>query len=405
MRVLITSDWFAPTVNGVVTSILNLQEQLEAHGHEVKILTLKQKEAAESEACVYEVPSFSAGVLYPGARIMRTLGTQELKEIREWGPDLIHTQCEFSTFVLAQMIASKLDIPIVHTYHTVYEDYVHYFSANAALGRSLVRKFSQNVLHRVDRVVVPTRKVETLLEGYGVETPISIVPTGIDLSRFTLVDPDEREALRSSFKVAPEELLLVFLGRLAKEKNIEEIMAFLHELPAGIRLAVVGGGPYKKVLESFVAQENLGDRVIFTGMVQPEEVARYYQMADVFVSASTSETQGLTYVEALAAGLPSICRKDACLEEVLYDGVNGWQYETKEEFLTAVMRLKQDPLLRQSMALQAVDIAQRYSKEAFYEGIIKVYELTLESPPRRKEPLSERLLQKIMPGGAPFEGL
>lgn len=205
MKVLIASDFFAPTINGVVTSIINLQNELEKHGHEVKILTLRQKESFGYEECVYVIPSFSAGKFYPGARIMRTLATEELNEIKDWGPDIIHTNNEFSTFLLAQMMATKLDIPIVHTYHTVYEDYIHYFSPNETIGRSLVRRLSKTLLERTDAVIVPTEKVRGILNRYDVKTAIYTVPSGIDLTRFQRVDHTQvRQELRSRYGIGEE---------------------------------------------------------------------------------------------------------------------------------------------------------------------------------------------------------
>lgn len=396
MKVLIASDFFTPTINGVVTSITNLQQELERHGHEVKILTLRQKEPYGYEECVYVLPSFSAGRVYPGARVVRSLGKHEIDEIRAWKPDIIHTQNEFSTFFLSQVIASKLNIPIVHTFHTVYEDYVHYFSPSVTMGRTMVRKYFGTLLEKVDAVVVPTEKVRDILESYGVDTPIHTVPTGINLDRFRKVEHDRaRQALRAQYGIAPEEFLMLSLGRLAKEKNVEEIITFLGRLPDGIRLVIVGGGPYQEILKAYAEETGLSHKVIFTGMVPPQEVPSYYHMADVFVSASTSETQGLTYVEALAAGLPALCRRDGALDEVIIDGINGWQYDSEEAFLESAHRLAADRELQDRMGEAALATAERYSTEAFYEGILKVYETTLEQTGKQYEPLPGWLKKQL----------
>lgn len=396
MKVLIASDFFAPTINGVVTSIINLQNELEKHGHEVKILTLRQKESFGYEECVYVIPSFSAGKFYPGARIMRTLATDELNEIKDWGPDIIHTNNEFSTFLLTQMMATKLDIPIVHTYHTVYEDYIHYFSPNETIGRSLVRRLSKTLLERTDAVIVPTEKVRGILNRYDVKTAIYTVPSGIDLTRFQRVDHTQvRQELRSRYGIGEEEFVLLSLGRLAKEKNIEEIVRFLQNLDPAIRLMIVGGGPYQEILETYVEDLGLKDRVIFSGMVTPERVPDYYHMADAFVSGSTSETQGLTYGEALACGLPAVCRRDGAIEDVIINGVNGWQYETGEEFCDAVKALASEPQLRKSMGQAALESSRQFSTEVFYERVMKVYEETLKGPRNHRASLPVKLRRKL----------
>lgn len=398
MKILIASDFFSPTINGVVTSIINLQAELEEHGHEVKILTLRQKEHFGYEECVIVIPSISAGRFYPGARIMRTLGKSELKEIMEWKPDVIHTNNEFSTFFLVQLISAKLNIPIVHTYHTVYEDYMHYFAPNELIGKGLIKTVSHNLMGRVDSIVVPTDKVREILLGYEIDTPIYTVPTGINLGIFSQVDGKAaRRTLREKYGVAPDEFIMLYLGRLAKEKNVEEIIRYLKGIDPKIRMVIVGGGPYQEILKDYAADQGVDNRILFTGMVSPDEVPGYYYMADVFVSASTSETQGLTYVEALACGLPSVCRKDSVLEEVIFNGVNGWQYETEAEFTAAIEKLCLDKALRAQMGQAALEISTHFSTEEFYNGIIKVYEETIQRPRAKREPLPARVRNRIYP--------
>ena len=121
MKILITSDWYLPAVNGVVTSVKNLRRELEARGHEVRVLTLSQNRHSCRKDGVTCLGSVAAGLIYPGARLRTALAGKWVREIVEWGPDVVHSQCEFSTFFLARRIAEELDIPLVHTYHTVYE--------------------------------------------------------------------------------------------------------------------------------------------------------------------------------------------------------------------------------------------------------------------------------------------
>ena len=183
MKILITTDWYTPAVNGVVTSVKNLQRELERRGHEVRILTLSQSLHSWSRDGVTAIGSVNAGRIYPApasAPPWRPL----VRELMDWRPDVIHSQCEFSTFFLARRIAEELDVPLVHTYHTVYEDYTHYFSPSVRWGRCAVAAFSRWVAAQVDGMIAPTGKVRGLLQGYGVRCPVFVVPTGIDLRRF-----------------------------------------------------------------------------------------------------------------------------------------------------------------------------------------------------------------------------
>lgn len=168
MKILITTDWYTPAVNGVVTSVKNLQRELERRGHEVRILTLSQSLHSWSRDGVTAIGSVNAGRIYPGARLRTAMAGRWVRELMDWRPDVIHSQCEFSTFFLARRIAEELDVPLVHTYHTVYEDYTHYFSPSVRWGRCAVAAFSRWVAAQVDGMIAPTGKVRGLLQGYGV---------------------------------------------------------------------------------------------------------------------------------------------------------------------------------------------------------------------------------------------
>lgn len=374
MKILITTDLYTPTVNGVVTSIVTLKEQLETLGHEVKILTLCGKETPLNRG-VYAVPSYSAEKIYPGARIALSIDEETLNDILLWHPEVIHTQCEFSTFRIARQIAHKLDIPIVHTYHTVYEDYTHYFSPNQTWGKKLVSLFSKLVLRNVTHIITPTQKVRLLLEDYGIDVPLHVIPTGIHLKKFTSSLTDEqKQALRQYYNIPQENDLLVTVGRLAKEKNVEELIEFLAKLKdSSISLLIVGDGPYRKKLESLV-KECTHSSIHFAGAVEPQDIALYYQLGDVFVSASTSETQGLTYVEALASGTPALCRKDDCLNDVIYEGINGYQYETFEHFQDRLHTILSNRTFYEKLATQAqISTRRTHSAEQFAREIEKIY--------------------------------
>ncbi|WP_172196034.1 glycosyltransferase family 4 protein [Saccharibacillus qingshengii] len=374
MKILITTECYRPIINGVVTSVVNLQSELEKNGHEVRILTLSPDAHSFVQEDITYIGSVKA--LYPGVRTALRVHRRELQDLLDWKPDVIHSQCEFSTFRMARYIAGKLKIPIVHTYHTVYEDYTHYFSPSRTWGRAAVALFTRSTLKHVQSVVAPTQKVRSLLEGYGVPGDIHVVPTGVDLSQFQAeLSAERRLVLRESFGLSEKDHVLVSVGRLAKEKNLEEILRFVSQCrQPHLKLLVVGDGPNRQALERYAKELDLQDRVVFAGMVQPERIADYYKLGDLFVSASNSETQGLTYIEAMASGVPVLCRRDDCLSGVVDSGVNGWQYDTFEQFeesLTAA--LHQEGLLEE-LGENARKLAlERYSSSAFGTSAEQIY--------------------------------
>ncbi|WP_297709102.1 glycosyltransferase family 4 protein [Dysosmobacter sp.] len=376
MKILITTDWYSPAVNGVVTSVLNLRRELELRGHEVRVLTLSQDLHSSVQDGVTRIGSVAAGLVYPGVRLRTALAGRWVRELVEWGPDVVHSQCEFSTFFLARRIAEELNVPLIHTYHTVYEDYTHYFSPSVRLGRRAVAALSRWVAARTDCMIAPTGKVRTLLQGYGVRTPVFVVPSGIDLRRFQRPPvPGCRASLLAALDIPRENLVLVSVGRLAAEKNLDELLRFRAAMgDQAVTLLLVGDGPYRAQLEQEAADLGLrAPQVVFAGMVPPQQVAEWYQLGDLFVSASSSETQGLTYVEALAAGVPALCRADPCLSGVIRDGENGWQFRDFSDFMSKLEAFRAHPELRRALSEQAAASARDYSAEEFARRVEAIY--------------------------------
>lgn len=375
MKILITSDWYMSAVNGVVTSILNLKHGLEADGHEVRILTLSQSPHSFSSGGVTYIGSLPAGAVYPDARVRTSCGRKAVRDIIAWKPDIVHSNCEFSTFGIAHQIAESLNIPLIHTYHTVYENYTHYFSPVKKWGKAAARIFSRHIAAQCDCIIAPTEKVKQLLVGYKISKPICVIPSGIEAERFS----HERIAatsadLRNQLGIPQNNKVLVSVGRLSKEKNCEELIRAISDFRnEPLTLLLVGDGPYRSELEHISRKIGINDQVTFTGMVQPEDVCRYYQLGDVFVSASTSETQGLTYLEALSSGLPLLCRKDACLTGVLKNGVNGWQYENTSELRDKITSLLHYPELWQNLQNNALASGRQFSVSAFAENVQQIY--------------------------------
>ena len=380
MKVLITTDWYAPVINGVVTSVLLLQRELERRGHDVRVVTLSNSLHTYKADRVYYMGSVSANRIYPGARLRVNRNRSLLQELLAWHPDVVHSQCEFSSFRVAYAISSRLGVPIVHTYHTVYEDYTHYFSPSVRVGRYVVSAFSRWICSRAACIVAPSRKVETLLREYGVSCRIEVIPTGVDLDVYRRPSaPDRVEELRRRWAIPDDRTVLLYLGRMAKEKNLEQL---IDQIAAARRkdavLLLVGDGPDREAVLAYAGEK--GVEVIYTGMVPHSEVPDYYRLGDLFVTASTSETQGLTYFEALAAGVPVLCRRDRCVDGVVENGVNGWQYDGAADFSRYLTDFCQDEALRREMAEAAWESAEKFSAEAFGAAAERLY-LSLQDQP------------------------
>src|SRR5699024_2322327 len=210
-------------------------------------------------------------------------------------------------------------------------------------------------------VIAPTLKVARLLSDYGVRRPVHVVPTGLDLDRFrpatTEAERADVAALRARLGIGPEQQVVVSVSRLAKEKNLDEVL------------------DHFAALEERAERLGIGDRVRLPGEVDPSEVQRWYRLGDVFVSASLSETQGLTFIEALASGVPLVCRRDPSLAEVILDGRTGWQVDTAEEFVARLGTVLDDARLREQMSAAAIAHAHAScGAESFGRSVLEVYQ-------------------------------
>jgi 1,2-diacylglycerol 3-alpha-glucosyltransferase len=380
MKILITADCYTPTINGVVTSILNLETELRRLGHDVKILCPSENFHSSESENVYRIGSVGVGRIYSGARAALRISQSHLQKLIDWKPDIIHSQSEFSSFIMAKRIAAEVNCPIVHTYHTVYENYTHYFSPSITLGRKAVIVMTKRILRHTKAVIAPSQKIERLLKDYGIEQPIKVIPTGLRLKKFSdEISVNIINELKAKLGIPLKSRVLITVGRAAKEKNIDELIRYFKRLDIeNTVFVIIGGGPYLDALKDLAYAENISDKMIFTGAVEPENIAAYYRLGDIFLSASQSETQGLTYIEALASGLPAVCRRDDCLNDVITNGKNGGQYTDFKEFSELIRTFLFNDELYKSMSENAVQTAQKYSAEKFAKDVETVYMEILE---------------------------
>lgn len=382
MKILITTDTYLPTINGVVTSTYNLYKELKNNNHDVKILTLSPTGEEKIIGDIYYLKSVGIRV-YPDARIKVPFHNKIINELINWEPNLIHSQTEFSTLLVANFIANKINIPHVHTYHTMYEEYLGYLFGGKLVKKSTVRLVTRLLLNKLDGIIAPTEKTKKVLLNYGINKPIYIIPTGIDLKKFHQpIRANEKKEILSKLGVKNTDKIIAYVGRIGEEKNISEILTLLHtvtEKIKNIKLLIVGDGPYLENLKEQVYNKGLCKNVIFTGMIKPEEIYKYYKIADLFVTASTSETQGLTYIEALSSGCPVVCKYDPCIDGIITQGKNGFSYKKPWEFSHYISKILQDTNLKNKLIEGAICTTKKYSSNIFAYRIIETYNKILNS--------------------------
>lgn len=376
MKILITTDTFLPMINGVAASTNILYKELKNSGHDVKVLTLSETGEEKAVGDIYYLKS--KGIrLYPEARIKVPFYNKLINELIEWGPEIVHSQTEFSTMLEAKHISSKLCIPHIHTYHTMYEDYLGYVFRGKIISKKTAGKAIKMLLNSVDAVIAPTEKTRCVLLRYGVHRDIYTIPTGIELKKFKVpITLEEKKNLLLKLGIIRGEKIITYVGRTAKEKNIDEIITLFEEVSRklqNLKLLIVGGGPELQNLKDLAHKLGLDSKVCFTGMISPEEIHKYYQISDIFVTASSSETQGLTYIEALSSGCPIVCKWDKCLEELIDQGKNGFVYKKQWEFSHYILEILQNDRLRDNMSRDALAKAYQFSSEKFRECVLEAY--------------------------------
>ncbi len=380
MNIALFTDTYYPEINGVANSVYILKKELEQIGHTVYVFTTTTPGSPEYEHNVFRVPSIPFALITE-RRVGVFYQPKLVSIIKKLDLDIIHTHTEFSLGIFGRIMARDLRLPMVHTYHTIYEDYTHYLTHFKTLDRrakALARVFTKMCCNTVEQVIVPTQKVKDLLLTYSVHKEISIVPTGVDLKKFNpaLYSKEDVLELKRQYNIQEQDKVMLYLGRVSKEKNIDEIIEAMPEYLSkreNVKFVIVGSGPEMDKLKEKVTERNLEHRILFTGAQPWDNIGLFYQMGDVFVSGSTSETQGLTYIEAMAAGLPVVARRDRCLDDILVQGWNGYDFVDRKgllEGLDAVLFGTDNIPYGENARINV----QKLSTEAFARNVEKVYE-------------------------------
>lgn len=394
MRIGLFTDQYYPSISGVVTSVKMLYEGLTNLGHECFIFTsFDEKQVTNPDELNSKNVINIYGRPYPfkDLRDYRYTLTHRrfLKLVRQYNLDIIHVHTEYNISKLANLAHKKLHIPMVHTLHTLWGDYFKYVSPfcdkhfHKIMEKMLRKLFTGPVAKNSTIEIVPTRKVYEQSQKYGLGKDIRIIPTGIELERFyaSNFSKDEISSLKKDLGIGPEQFVFLYIGRTSKEKNIEVLLNAYAKACRGNEKTVfllVGGGPELEELKADVAELNIEKQVVFAGTIPWDKIPLYYQLGDVFLNASQSETQGLTYIEALGSSLPLLVQKDECIAEVVEDYFNGIYFDGEEELAVKMKEVLANPEILKGIKENTLKSVENYSKEKFSENILAVYEEAVE---------------------------
>lgn len=388
MKIGIFTDAYEPHISGVTTSIKMLKTALEKMNHEVYIVTANletNKFVYDKKNKIISLPGIKTGIYE--TKLTGIYSRKAMKIIKTWNLDIIHSQTEFGVGYFSRIVAKKLNIPVVHTYHTLYEDYVHYVTHghfNNFAKKLAIKVTKYYCEKKCDELIVPTDKIKDLfINKYDIKKTINVIPTGIDIDKFKLTPAMKKEIIKikKKYDIKETNFIIGSVGRIAPEKSFDKLLYNIKNMIKynnNIKVMLVGGGPDLDNLKELTKKLNLEKVVIFTDKVDYNLVPTYFNTFDVITSFSKTETQGLTIIEGLAASKPTICINDDSFKAMIEQNYNGYLFNNDKEFREYIFKLMRDPKLYKDMSTNARNSTYKYSKEVFASDILKVYHKAIE---------------------------
>lgn len=376
-----TDTYFSYPRHGVETSIYSFRKCLKNFGQEVFIIAPKFSDDIINDPYLFTVKSL---MVMPKPHEMRLAlpipKTLEINKVINLRLDIIHAQTPFSIGILGKIISKKQKIPFLYTHHTDLTEYARVYLKEKRIMPYITNKFISWFSNMADAIIVPSIKVKENLDKIGVDKPIHVIPNGIDINIYKRDIHSSRKAkeIKDKLGIKPEEKVMLYFGRAASEKNIEyliDVFSIIVKKEKSIRFLICGNGPHLGALEKKAEECGLSGSIIFGGFVHAEIKHLYYQLADIFVFASKTETQGLVVLEAMASGLPVVALEDGALYGMVQDGKNGYFVkDSKEEFARNVVKILANKKLYEAMSNESLRIVEDFSEDKETEKLIKLYE-------------------------------
>jgi 1,2-diacylglycerol 3-alpha-glucosyltransferase len=386
LRIAVFSDSFLPILNGVSISIDSLVTELRNRGHSIHIYTASSPTYKDPDPNTYRFNAIETPVARDYPLAIPPFYSM-LKRFRRHSYDLIHTHTPFTIGFVGLRWAESHDLPIVSTYHTLYDRYAHYIPLlPKRYLRFKIAKHTNFYYNNVDHVITPSEAAMKWLRRHSVTTGISVIPTGAP--RRQLMD---RSEVRNALGIPPGQRILLYVGRLAREKNMAvlfEMAAIAFQRDPSIRLWLVGDGPYRNECAAMVRELGIGDRVKFVGFVPRPEVDQYYEAADLFVFSSITETQGLVVQEAMAYGVPAVAVAGGGASEGIVEGENGFTVRNDPgAFAERVISTIGEDDLMAKLGEGASHCVRMHGAAEMTDKVLDVYGRVLSRAPEKTAPV------------------
>ena len=389
MTIALFSDSYLPTKSGIVTVVVQLQEQLKKLGHRVILVTVETTDEYETyDPDIYRVHSVALGLgtdQFVGIPAMHPL----IHFLKDAGVELIHCHTEFGIGKAGLRAAHVLKIPAICTTHTMWTDfYKYYLSFGKIISPKIINGIMKKYYGKFDSLIGVSTKARNYFKQEGMlpNMPSVIIPNAIDKEKFQKahISQEQKLALRKSYNINPDDIMLLFVGRIGEEKRVFELLKVCQNLSKKnkkIKMVFVGNGPAYEDMLKKASAEIASKQIIFTGFIEWTKVSEYYESADIFVTTSLSEMHSMTILEAQLSGLPIIVRRDESYLDSVFEGENGYLTDTEEEMEEKILEFAADSDKRKRFGERSLEITKRFTIEAHIKKTLKVYEEVMKAYP------------------------
>lgn len=391
MTIALFSDSYLPTKSGVVTVVLQLREQLIKLGHKVLLITVETTEDFHSDdPLVYQVHSKPLG-MGTDQFISLPFIPNLVKFLKKNNVELIHCHTEFGIGNAAVICAKTLKIPAICTTHTMWtEFYKHYIPMAKFISPNVIQKTMKIFYKRFNALIAVSSKARNLTKSKKMlpKMPSVIIPNAIDDSKFVQkhLPEQEKQEIRSKYGIKNTDVLLLFLGRLAEEKRVFELLTICKNVVkkcGNCKVMFVGNGPAYIGMTNICTKEISEGKIIFTGFVEWEKVHNFYESADIFITASLSEMHSMTILEAELSSLPIVTRKDDSYIDSIFDNENGYLCNTDEEMEEKIIQLISDEVKRKKFGKKSLEITKNFTIEKYMQRTLFVYDEVIKKYPKK----------------------
>lgn len=381
MKIVLFTETYLPFINGVVTHVVSLKDGLEKLGHDVLVVTAcpSAKQHYIKDNILYCPAKLSKKIYNYG--LATPFSKERLRILQEFKPDIIHIHSEFGIGLSGALMAKHLQVPMVYTLHTMYDDYLYYISKPIFVPvlKKISHRYLKYLANKAAALTGPSLKVQEYFDSCGANKKVNVIPNPVELDIFnpSNFDKEKIKQIRDKYKILDDDILVSFCGRLGKEKSVDVLLDYWSKQVKKddkFKLMILGEGPCLEELKQQAKQLGIENEVIFVGRVEHYDLPSYYGACQLYITASLSDTNSISMKEAMATGLPVIHIYDPLNKGQVVDGINGYIYKDDKEMYQVLINYKNmSEEMKKCIKNSVIESVKVYGCEAIAEYLLRIY--------------------------------